>query len=431
MEQTGFKVDDEKRTNLLAKYETLYNIEVLKLKNLVNSNLYVNPKSPKQMSTLVFDILGFDRIRGVKGTDDNSLETLKAFGKARKAPIHGNDVLECISNARRIQKVIEILRMPTWPDGRFRGEFNLAGTENGRTSGSVTTDELIVFNDKQKIVKKELGHSLQTIGKHGFQIDDETYGQDVREMYVADSGYEFIEIDLNGAEARVDTVLSGNIDMLEVFDNGTGIHRLTGSWIYSCEPGDIKKHVLINGVDRYHIAKQVRHAGERNITPFGLVSKLVQNLTIQEGKVALDKLHHRQPEIRGTFHAEVKEHIRTSRTLVAPNGRRRIFMDRIDDHLYNEAISFLPQCIVSDQNKFAFIPVLEKFQNVRLLMEAHDGHLALVPKGYRESYIQCFKSNVEKEIDFRKGSLKRDYALKIPCEASVGTNWADMEEIKL
>ena len=59
-------------------------------------------------------------------------------------------------------------------------------------------------------------------------------------------------------------------------------------------------------------------------------------------------LHHeasRPTRIKAVFHKEVRDAINNSRTLVPPNSRRRLFMGRIDDHRYNEAISFLPQCV--------------------------------------------------------------------------------------
>ena len=77
-------------------------------------------------------------------------------------------------------------------------------------------------------------------------------------MFVPSYGYSFVEIDLSGAEARVDRVLSGNFD-LSIFDN-PGIHRLTGSLVFDCRPDEIKK-----GSHQYHLAKTVRHAGERNM----------------------------------------------------------------------------------------------------------------------------------------------------------------------
>src|SRR5208282_3543059 len=119
----------------------------------------------------------------------------------------------------------------------------------------------------------------------------------------ARSGYNFVEVDLSGAEARVDAVLAG-INDLSYFER-PGIHKLTGSWCFDCQPNEIIKNDLVPfgtiNVDRYHVAKQVRHAGERNITEAGLVTKLLWGLTVRQGKTLLDKFHQFQPEMRNVF----------------------------------------------------------------------------------------------------------------------------------
>ncbi|MGH7238795.1 MAG: DNA polymerase, partial [Candidatus Saccharimonadales bacterium] len=431
MEDTGLLVDDEVRWDLVAKYTSLYEIEKIKLQDLTGQQ-YLNPLSSDQMGKLIFEELGFKKIRGVKGTDNDSIETLLEKGEASRSPIYGKDILRSVQAARRIHKVLELLDVPIYPDGRFRGETNLAGTENGRTSGGTTADQYFTFY-KGKVKMKNYGHSLQTIAKHGFAIDGVTYGKDVRRMFTPDPGYVFVEIDLKSAEARVDAVLAGNFDILPIFDTKTGIHRLTGSWVYNCEPDEIKKNVLVNGVDRYHVAKQVRHAGERNITPEGLISKLVQGLSLQEGRRILDTFHKKQPEIRGVYHREVINCINSARQLVAPNGRFRQFFDRVDNHLYNQAISYIPQVVVSDQMKFlGILQMAEKCKDLDFyfLVEAHDGCLALVREDHVDTYIQRFNEFVTAPIDFRKCSLSRDFSLVIPVEASISTtSWYAMEEV--
>jgi hypothetical protein len=74
---------------------------------------------------------------------------------------------------------------------------------------------------------------------------------------------------------------------------------------------------------------------------------------------------------------------------------------------------------------------MDRFPEARLLTEAHDGVLAEVPVERVMEYIEIYKTSIEKPIDFRKGSLPRDYSLVIPCEASAGDNWNDLVEIKL
>jgi len=436
MEDRGLRYDDEARLKLLAKYETLYNIQLLKLRSLVGRD--VNPQSPLQMSNVIFDELGFKKGRYVKDTGEESLEWLIEFGESKNSPIHGKLILSTIISARKIHKVIEYLHTIPYPDGRWRCEYNLAGTETGRTTAGSkegklgtggTTDRIITLVSTKtggRFELERLGRSFQTIAKHGFKIDGETYGKDLRSIFIPSPGYAFVEIDLSQAEARVDAVLAGNFNILSVFDSTIGIHRLTGSWVFNCKPEDIKKNT-----EEYHMAKTVRHAAERNMRADRMV--MMTQKPRNECQIALDRVHEMQPEIRGVYHREVREAIDKTRTLVAPNGRTRQFLDRVDDHLYNEAISQLPQCIVSDQTKLSLIPTMELCSDYTYLInEAHDGVLSEVKLGFELKYAKIYKENVEKEIDFRRCTLSRDFNLKIPCEISISKeSWYDLEDVKI
>ena len=436
MEDRGLRVDDEARLKLLAKYETLYNIQLIKLSSLVGRP--VNPLSAIQMNTLVFDELGFKKGRYVKDTGEESLEWLIEFGESKNSPIHGKLILSTILSARKVHKVIEYLHTIPYPDGRWRCEYNLAGTETGRTtSGSKegklgtggTTDRFITLVSSKnggKFELERLGRSFQTIAKHGFKIDGEIYGKDLRTIFIPSPGYSFVEIDLSQAEARVDAVLAGNFNILSVFDSPTGIHRLTGSWVFGVMPEDIQKNT-----EEYNMGKAVRHAAERNMRADRMV--MMTQKPLKECQFALGKIHSMQPEIRNIFHREIRDAIDKTRTLTAPNGRTRQFLDRIDDHLYNDAISQLPQAIVSDLTKTSLIPTYDYCSDFAYLInEAHDGTLAEVEIGREMDYAMEYKKNVEKAIDFRRCTLSRDFNLVIPCEVSMGrASWYDLKEVKI
>lgn len=433
MENRGIRINPSIQERLLAKYTSLFDTEEIKLKRLIEVQ-YINSLSHVQMRKVVYDVLGYKRVKGIgltkagePKTDEDALDLLLTFGKAERAPSTGPIILQTIINCRKFHKVMEILELPLHPDNRFRCEFNLAGTETGRTSAGETTDDLIIIDGK-KITTQSLGHSLQTIGKHGFAVDGITYGKDLRSMFIPSPGYRFIEVDLSGAEARVDRILSGNFNM-EVFNN-PGIHRLTGSWVFDCQPSEIKKGILVDGIDRYHASKIVRHAGERNIQPPRLAVMLQR--PEKECDTLLKKFHKFQPEIKQVYHQDIIKSIDETRCLVMPNGRRRDFFDRISPSMYNEGISTPPQAIVSDQTKFEGI--LNTFTNenswMYLLAEMHDGILAEVPIGREKEAIEIYQKNVETEIDFSNGSLKRDYKLIIPSEGSIGDDWYAMEEVK-
>lgn len=428
MEFNGIRYDDERRLRLLAKYETLFEINKIKLKRLVNVDK-LNPLSHVQMARLVYDELGFKRTRQAQKTSEEELEWLAVYGTSLRSPIIGKEAIKILLNCRKIHKVIEYLHTVPYPDNKWRCEYNLTGTETGRSSAGTSTDQLITFKASskgKKVVIESLGRSFQTIAKHGFFIDGEQYGKDLRSIFVPNPGYCYVEIDLSQAEARVDAVLSGNFDILSVFDGPIGIHRLTGSWVYDCDSFAIKK-----GTEQYHMAKTVRHAAERNMKEDRLV--MMTQCLPQEAKRVLGKIHGKQPEIKQVFHRDVEECIRATLSLTAPNGRVRQFFDRIDQHTFNEGYSYLPQAIVSDQLKFALIPTFEEMgEKAMLINEAHDGALAEVLIDERMQYIDVFKKNVETEIDFRKCSLKRDFSLTIPSEASISmASWMDLEEVKV
>src|ERR1041385_1844697 len=433
MEDNGIRIDGEQRERLLGKYISLYEIYVLKLHKLIGYK--INPQSPLQIRKLVYEELKYKVVQGIKrtkagepSTDEDSLERL--MWKSKSQAREGREILKTIIDCRKIHKVIELISLKPWPDGRLRCEYNLAGTETGRSSAGESTDYHLYYNGSS-IKAKNLGHSFQTIGKHGFEIDGETYGRDIRSMFIPSAGYSFVECDLAQAEARVDMVLSNDLNMLPYFDN-PGIHKLTGSWVFSCPPDEIKKNVLVGGLERYYVAKTVRHAGERNMQKERLMLMIHQPLS--ECEKILNIFHTKQPNIRRVFHRDVREQIQRYRTLIAPNGRRRDFFGKVQDgNVLNEAISFLPQAIVTDYIKQSLRKTYEEIQGwARFLAESHDSILSEVKEGREKEFGQIFKRNVEVDIDFRNCSLKRDYLLKIPCEVSIGKeNWEDLEEAQV
>jgi len=434
MEENGILVDDEQRRRLLAKYVSLYSIYTMKLRKLVGYE--INPLSAKAIGNLVYNELKWEVVRGVKhskktgepSADEESLEIL--MWSSRCNSNLGRSTLRTIIDCRKIHKCIEFLSLPTYPDGRHRCEFNLAGAETGRTTAGETTDYYLYY-EKGKIKLGNMGHSFQTIGKHGFEVDGTTYGKDLRAIFVPSPGYSFVECDLSQAEARVDAVLAKDFEILKVFDTPTGIHRLTGSWVFSCLPNEIKKNDLVDGVDRYHVSKTVRHAGERNMSPMRLMMMIAKEMKFCVE--VLKKFHDNQPNIRHVFHREIREQIQGERTLIAPNGRRRDFFGRINEETVNQGISQLPQAIVTDYMKAALPKVLAECRDfMRPLSEAHDGFLSEVKIGCEEQYGRSFKKNVEVGIDFRTCSLSRDFELVIPMECEVSTtNWQEMKGLKL
>jgi uracil-DNA glycosylase len=441
MEENGIRIDQEQQERLILKYESLFDIQKLKFQYLVGER--ANPLSDDQVRRIVYDELKYKRVEGVKrtksgadATDEESLEILMWAGTANSSIRDGTEILKSVIACRKLHKVLEYLYSPIHPDGYARCEFNLAGAETGRTTTGKTTDSLVIYDrksSKKGLFKNvDLGRSFQNIGKHGFEIEGTTLGKDLRSMFVPSRGYSFVECDLSQAEARVDAVLASDLDILSVFDGPIGIHRLTGSWLYDCPPEEIKKGILINGVDRYHEAKTARHAGERNMKE----TRLMMMIKRPKGECIkiLNKFHAKQPSIRAVFHKEVYENVQKHKLLIAPNGRRHDFFGHQRElyDMVNRGISFLPQAIVTDYLKDPLREIYDTHDWARPLNEQHDGFLSEVPVGREEEHAELTKRLTMKPINFKTCSLSRDYELVIPmkCESSE-TNWAEMEELKI
>ena len=443
MEGNGLRVSASQRDYLRAKYETLYEQYRIELRELVNEDL--NPRSSPQVGRLVYETLKFPpRTKTTESgktswkTDKDTLDDLLI-----KYPERPGRALQLVITLRKLSKIIDFTNIPLYPDGTFRGEYNLIGTETGRTSGSKTLDQIFVLEDGEYILKR-MGGSLQTLTKHGYTLEDEVYdtpedskiGHDLRSMFVPHTGYVFIEGDLSQADARTVCVLCRDYELLASFDTKPKIHAKTAGYIFGVDPSKISKSSPIIpgiGIAYYDLGKRARHAGSFGMGPFRLAQ--MTHLPLKQCEEILQKYHEREPSVRHVYHKEVFDAIHLNRTLITPFGRRRIFYGRFDSNndkekLLKEGYSYIPQSVTSDALKFGILELSEEVQSfANFLVEAHDSLLAEVKIEEKERYCVAFKRHVEKPINFTNCTLSRDFELTIPCELSQGENWQEMNEL--
>ena len=443
MEGNGLRVSEAQRDYLRAKYETLYEGCRLELRDLVGEEL--NPRSGPQVGHLVYETLKFpprtkttDSGKTSWKTDKDTLDDL-----VLKYPEKPTRALKLIITLRKLSKIIEFCNIPLYPDGTFRGEYNLIGTETGRTSGSKTLDQIFVREDNE-IVLKRMGGSLQTLTKHGYTLEDEVYdtpedakiGHDLRSMFVPRTGYVFVEGDLSQADARTVCVLCKDYELLSSFDTKPKIHAKTAGYIFGVDPFKITKSNPVIpglGIAYYDLGKRARHAGSFGMGPFRLAQ--MTHLPLKQCEDILFKYHEREPNVRHVYHKEVFDAILRDRTLVTPFGRRRVFYGRFDsqtekEKLLKEAYSYVPQSVTSDALKFGILSLYEEVSNfANFLVEAHDSLLSEVLISEKERYCDLFRKHVEKPINFTSCTLSRDFNLTIPCELSEGQDWMNMNEI--
>ena len=428
LENRGICIDDEVRKGLIDKYDQLIAINEATLNAIAGYKLNIN--SPVQVGQFVYE-----ELKCPKRLKHTLEKTSYKTGKVDLEELYINviddssvaEALKKILIIRKLYKVRQFLDAIVHPDGKMRTSYRLSGTTSGRTATGKSSDYILTY-DGQNYDWENMGISFQQIPKHGFEFGTEVYGKDLRKCYVPSPGYEFIEIDLSQAEARVVDVLANDFDSLaeyEILDKHWKMAKL-------CFPelGEYnKKDPAL--VRKRQIGKTGKHASNYDESPFAFAMRM--HITVNEASKILNAIREGNPRISNIFHAGVRKALDTTRALRTGFGRRRDFFDRFTPNTYKEAYAYIPQGMLSDHVKFNILCNLEETTGefARPLVEWHDSIMSEVKIGYREQYIREFKKLAATPITFTEGTFIRDYPLVIPIEAEVGESWYDLKGISL
>lgn len=438
IENNGFRVNEEKRAELITKYVQWDERLGFEMFQLAGED--INPSSPTQVYSLLFDVWELPRRNG---TGEEELTSLLNLKNGVRNPNHRLWIEKCLER-RRVRKTINtyLLAIPDF-DGRMRTTCFMC-LETGRTSTGQQEPPIRPLVDTVgKGLKKDmkpLGTSFQVITKHG------DIGADVRGMYEPLGEDEvFVQLDSSQAEARVVFNLAGDEQALKDIDEHD-YHALTASWFFGGTEEQYSKKVLGYESPIRFAGKTLRHAGHLGAGPRRAATELNTQarkaklpITIDEGQAdrALKIFHAKQPRIQQVFHAEVIECLKATRQLVAPlpwgidaeRGGVRIFYERWGDDLFREALAYLPQRAVTDNTKAAGIRIKRGFPEGRIILESHDALLFSVRREYLDDFIPLAKKEMERAINFTNCSLARRF-LKIPCDVEIGENYADLKKFK-
>lgn len=436
IEQTGILVNEEIRKELLQKYiawDERIRYDLFKL-----TGEYINTSSPKQVSELLYDKWKLP-IR--QGTGEEVLTQLLNNTVKREEHKIG---IGLILESRRVKKTISTyLLTPTDFDGRMRTSFFIC-LETGRSSTQQQEPPirpLIEYTDKEdgKKKKRAIGMAFQTITKHG------DIGQDVRKMLVPDKGCVFIQADLSQAEARVVTLLADDLERLKLYDTHD-IHALSAArffggeeynyskakWGFEC-PERFAGKTLTHA---FHLDASARRAAIELNTQ---ARKAKIDFTISEASVkAKQKIFHATfKNLKEVFHNGIIKALEKNRRLIAPvpygidanKGGTRIFYERWGDELNRQAFSYIPQRTVSEHTKAAGLRIRKNHPWIKIVNEAHDALLFMVPEARGEECAMIARVEMQKPIDFSNCTLPRG-TLVIPSDIEYGYNYMELSKFK-
>lgn len=420
----GVLVDQERRQKALIKF-TEQSIRLEQQFNRICREVFgfeINWRSNPQLIDLFYNVMRIPAVR-------------KRNAQGRMAPTVNRDALERLQHyfwaeplvlhilaLRDLGKKISFLQTGIDPDGRMRTNFNIAGTNTGRLSSSMSD-----FGS---------GGNVQNI--------DRT----LRSIFIADPGYKFANLDLEQADSRNLGALCWN-NFVERFGE-----KWAGAYLDVCEAGDLHTNVtkmvwkdlpwtgdkakdreiadqqFYRWFSRRDLSKKLGHGTNF----FGQPPTMAKHSKVEVPLiVAFQKEYFSAFECIPAYHEWVRDELATTSQLTTLLGRRRIFWGRKSRaplkelppeaaETLRDAIAYCPQSMTADEVDTGLLRIW-RAQRVQLLIQVHDSILFQYPEALEDEILPWALEALRVHIPLARG---RDFF--VPTEAKVGWNWGDFSE---
>lgn len=449
----GIKVDRkalmeerQRLADLYDQYQRIVNI-------LVGYNLNIN--SHPQVKEYLYDFCGLCKEWVKKDADSKALRKIRASNFV--------PVIQVILRMRRIAKDRGVLDFAGWgPSGdRFTTVLNPAGTRTMRNSSKA----LLVFKKERPVGG---GRMLQIEAGWGSNVQNIT--KSLRRFFIPDKGKVMVNADQAGAEALIVAYLVRMGRYRKLFLNGVKPHTFMAMHLFAKEFASlmgmpmtefvkaflqVEVEVLVQhprwkelaklikesddwaGKRYYYLGKKTCHASNYGMKQYTFVDSIMDEtdgaltLTPKQGKAMLDMQHKLFPEISQDFHTDVKIQLDIDRTLTNLHGDTRVFNGRIDDSLYRDAFSWVPQSTVGVLTNLGIQKLQDRINNdsrwveVDFLNNVHDSMLVQCPESMAMEVASELCKMMAQTFTTKYGTFT------MKSEAQIGKNWKEMEDVEV
>lgn len=349
-----------------------------------------NVGSPAKVGEILFDKLALEpkakkTKTGQYSTSDTVLEPL--VGK--------HPIVALIRQHRQLKKLLNTY-LTALPEsinpatGRVHTNYNQTVTATGRLSSSCPNLQNIPVREEE--------------------------GRDIRRAFIPDEGEVFLSADYSQIELRLVADMAKDEVMLNAFNNGDDIHRITAAKIYHVEPEEVT-------------AEQRRHAKTANfgilygISAFGLAQRL--NIPRSEAKVLIDGYNATFPAVHQYMQSTI-EQARSLGYVSTIMGRKRRQPDInsrnavVRGYAERNAINAPVQGSAADIIKVAMIRIFNEMTERRLkskmIMQVHDELNFSVAR----DELEVMRELVTRQME---GAYKGNVRLEATC--GEGADWLE------
>jgi DNA polymerase-1 len=370
----------------------------------------LNPNSPKQLETLLYDDWGVqhDLVRpkiekiGKRSTDKWVREAMllglyrsKHDGNGGRAAIDRFarllDDFKSLDTQR--SRYLEGLVLKRFPNGRIYTDFKIHGTESGRISSA--------------------NPNLQNITRTKEGLPN------IRSCFIPDPGCVFISADLSQAELRTIAVLSGDTNLQAIYtDTGRSLHKEVAAEFYGAD----------YTYEQYVRAKNINFGVAYWQSAFGFAQ--MYHMPREEAQGFIDFWWKRFPQV-WEWTKQVEKEVMEVGELQSPFGhKRRFYVIPADEsariHTIKQGINFRPQNVAANITLWALCNICDKldWSRAQPRITIHDSILV----NCREKYVDEVASLIKVEMELAaKEAIGWDFPYL--ADLSVGSNWGDMHEL--
>lgn len=375
----GVKVDKKARVRIAKELgET-----ITKLEEYINDLLGhpLNPRSPKQLSTLFYTdfrvkpVFKYDRATGTRKRtcDANALDTIG------KREILLAPLCTAISDVRSLGTFRSVATQELDHDDRLRCSYSVPGTETYR------------YNSKEDAFG--FGTNLQNVsaGNEKEEKSSHLYRPNLRKMLIPDEGYIISDHDLDQADARIVAWESDCSSLKEIFNDPTrDLHNENCEIIFGKCTGKADPN--------RQRAKQGVHAANYGAT--APVIAIALGITIREAENFMERYFAERPEVLA-WHEKIENDLQTKRYVENIFGYRRFYFDRIDN-LLKEALAWIPQSTVAISVNIGIKQVERNLPWAQFLLQVHDSAVHQFPENRApvEESFELIRQNMQVPLPY-------------------------------
>jgi len=392
MEKNGILVDKNWLEKLTKKAEKEINDLEEKIYQLSGKKFNIN--SPKQLSEILFEELEISssnlKKTATKKVSTNADELLKIKDS--------NPIIPLIIKYRGITKLKNSF-LDTLPNfinlktNRIHAIWNQAGTTTGRLSSEKP--------------------NLQNIPQKG------DWGKQIRKAFISKKSFSLISLDYSQIELRLAAHLSGDVKMIEAFNQDRDIHKITAAYIHNI-PED-------------KVSASMRQKAK--ILNFGIIYGMGNKAFAQSAGISLNEARSFREEYFSNFSGlknyldfslENAKKLGYAETIF---GRKRFLpllggLGRIARGQERIALNMPIQGLAADIIKIAMVKIQEFIKEKHMekdiitLIQIHDELILEVKSEIIKEVVSPFKNIME-------NAAKLGVSLK--ADVRIGNKWGEME----